>query len=274
MAGSVLARPIVPAEKRYEDYSGELPPCDDPGVLSRISDRFEQKESEYWSSSLQIVAYDRISSIGIRPWGLDHIPRTFCVARARLNDNSIHEVSYSIAEDLGIIGFGYGVEWCVEGSTATSPMRPIARWRALSGLAAAITAAALIYGRTARPRTAFDTALGRPDPASSTSACSRRRPRPRRTRPEPSERRLGPSRHAAPASATRSTSTFCSSWSPAFCQTPAAEHASTQCEPGARLGFVVHGLWPQNQHGYPSNCDSAAGVPSRMALAVGAWALS
>jgi hypothetical protein len=115
MAGSVLARPIVPAEKRYEDYSGELPPCDDPGVLSRISGRFEQKESEYWSSSLQIAAYDRIRSIGIRSWGLDHIPRTFCVARARLNDNSLHEVSYSIVEGLGIIGFGYGVEWCLEG---------------------------------------------------------------------------------------------------------------------------------------------------------------
>ena len=114
-ANAALARPIVPAEQRYLDYSGELPPCDDPGVLSRISSRFSQKESEYWNSSLQILDYDRIKAIGIRPWGLDHIPRTFCVARARFNDQSIHEVSYSIAEDLGIIGFGYGVEWCVSG---------------------------------------------------------------------------------------------------------------------------------------------------------------
>ena len=110
-----VARPIVPAEGRYNSYEGELPPCDDPGVLARITDRFEQKESQYWNSSLQIVTYDRIKSIGIRPWGLDHIPRTFCVARAQLNDRSLHEVSYSISEDLGIIGFGYGVEWCVGG---------------------------------------------------------------------------------------------------------------------------------------------------------------
>ena len=114
-AGSALARPIVPAEKRFWSYSGELPPCDDPGVLSRISSRFGQKESEYWNSSLQIVNYDRIKAIGVRPWGLDHIPRTFCTARAVLNDRSAHEVSYSIAEDLGIIGFGYGVEWCLAG---------------------------------------------------------------------------------------------------------------------------------------------------------------
>jgi len=35
---------IVPAEERYSPYSGVLPACDDSGVLSRISDRFAQKE--------------------------------------------------------------------------------------------------------------------------------------------------------------------------------------------------------------------------------------
>lgn len=115
MADAAIARPVVPAEKRYDSYTGDLPPCDDPGVLARITSRFEQTESEYWSSALQIQGYDRIRAIGIRPWGLDHIPRTFCVARAYLNDRTVHEVSYSIAEDTGIIGFGYGVQWCVSG---------------------------------------------------------------------------------------------------------------------------------------------------------------
>ena len=92
-----------------------MPPCDDAAVLSRISDRFEQKESEYWNSTLQIVSYDRVKSIGVRPWGLDHIPRTYCVARALLSDHTSHEVSYSIGEDLGMIGFGDGVTWCVDG---------------------------------------------------------------------------------------------------------------------------------------------------------------
>ena len=55
------------------------------------------------------------------------------------------------------------------------------------------------------------------------------------------------------------------SWSPGFCETGGAAKARAQCEPGARLGFVVHGLWPQNQRGYPSDCDSNS-FPSRVVL--------
>lgn len=115
VAGGALARPVVPAEKRYYSYDGDLPTCDDAGVLDRIKGRFSDKESEYWHTQLEIVSYDRVRLIAARPWGLDHIPRNFCQARALLNDNSYHDVSYSVAEDLGIIGFGYGVEWCVQG---------------------------------------------------------------------------------------------------------------------------------------------------------------
>lgn len=56
------------------------------------------------------------------------------------------------------------------------------------------------------------------------------------------------------------------SWSPGFCETGGAEHGRAQCEPGTRLVFVVHGLWPQNQHGYPSDCGTNSASPSRMAL--------
>ncbi len=63
----------------------------------------------------EIVSYDRVKLLAARPYGLDHIPRNFCTARALLNDSSYHDVSYSVAEDLGIIGFDYGVEWCVQG---------------------------------------------------------------------------------------------------------------------------------------------------------------
>jgi hypothetical protein len=115
IAGSAMARPVVPAEKRYYDFEGDLPACDDPGVLERITARFSRKESEYWNTSLAIVRFDGIKLLAARPWGLDHIPRNFCMARALLNDNSYHEVSYAVVENAGIIGFDYGVEWCLRG---------------------------------------------------------------------------------------------------------------------------------------------------------------
>ncbi len=51
---------IVPAEERYSPYTGVLPACDDPGVLSTISDRFAQKEAEFWNSSIRLAGFDRI----------------------------------------------------------------------------------------------------------------------------------------------------------------------------------------------------------------------
>jgi ribonuclease T2 len=46
------------------------------------------------------------------------------------------------------------------------------------------------------------------------------------------------------------------SWSPTFCQTPAGEDADLQCNSQRRYDFVVHGLWPQYERGWPENCDT------------------
>ena len=106
---------IVPAEERYHPWTGVLPACDDPGVLSTISDRFAQKEGEFWSSSIRLANYDRIGEIGYRANGVAYIPRRYCIARSLDNDGKFRPVIYQIQEDLGIIGYGYGVEWCVVG---------------------------------------------------------------------------------------------------------------------------------------------------------------
>jgi ribonuclease T2 len=42
------------------------------------------------------------------------------------------------------------------------------------------------------------------------------------------------------------------SWSPSFC---AIDGGGQQCS-GGRHGFVVHGLWPQYERGYPEYCAS------------------
>jgi ribonuclease T2 len=52
------------------------------------------------------------------------------------------------------------------------------------------------------------------------------------------------------------------SWSPEFCH---SHPEKAECVSG-RFGFVVHGLWPQYEDGYPENCSTAAGLrdPSQM----------
>ena len=56
------------------------------------------------------------------------------------------------------------------------------------------------------------------------------------------------------------------SWSPGFCALEGDRKGRDQCETGSGLGFVVHGLWPQHERGYPSNCDTASRSPSRLVL--------
>src|SRR5699024_2408940 len=51
------------------------------------------------------------------------------------------------------------------------------------------------------------------------------------------------------------------SWSPSWCQ--AEGEADGQCASGRRIGFVVHGLWPQYERGWPQDCHSAARDPSQ-----------
>jgi hypothetical protein len=121
LAGSGLvllaaARPLVPAERRYIPYDNFVPGCGDPAVFERIQGRFHDREAEFWNTGLEILGFDEVREIGYKTNGEDYIPRRYCIARAYLNDyKNPHQVSYSIAEDLGIIGFGFGIEWCVSG---------------------------------------------------------------------------------------------------------------------------------------------------------------
>lgn len=114
-AAAAIARPLVPAERRYDYYSGRVPVCNDPSVFERIQSRFAAREGEFWKSGLAILGFDRVREIGMRSNGLDLIPRRYCMARALMNDGRRREVSYTIAEGMGIIGWGFGVDWCVAG---------------------------------------------------------------------------------------------------------------------------------------------------------------
>nr|WP_230980359.1 ribonuclease [Oryzicola mucosus] len=49
------------------------------------------------------------------------------------------------------------------------------------------------------------------------------------------------------------------SWSPSYCEAEGKDANRQQCEGGRPYAFVVHGLWPQFERGYPENCDTVEG---------------
>jgi len=96
-------------------YQGALPPCDYPDALDRISWRFNSTQNTYWNNDLKIVMFEKILETAFRPWAANTIPRRFCSGLVHVSDGSTHVIHYSIAEDTGMIGIGWGVEWCVVG---------------------------------------------------------------------------------------------------------------------------------------------------------------
>lgn len=53
------------------------------------------------------------------------------------------------------------------------------------------------------------------------------------------------------------------SWSANWCAIEGDSRNSPQCEEGTGNGWILHGLWPQYERGYPSNCPSIFRPPSR-----------
>jgi hypothetical protein len=104
-----------PAEGRFVPYASDLPPCNDWRVLSEITNRFAGREAVYWGSGLAVVNVDEIHEIGYRTNGETYIPRRYCAARGDFNDGISRGISYEIGENLGFVGIGWGVTWCVVG---------------------------------------------------------------------------------------------------------------------------------------------------------------
>jgi hypothetical protein len=97
------------------NYEGVIPYCDDPAVSRKIASRFASRESGYWNSDLRIQSFEHLKEIAYRPWGPGFIPRRFCKGRVLVSDGRYRTLDYSIAEDLGVIGVTWGVEWCITG---------------------------------------------------------------------------------------------------------------------------------------------------------------
>ncbi|MEM9967062.1 MAG: ribonuclease T2 [Pseudomonadota bacterium] len=53
------------------------------------------------------------------------------------------------------------------------------------------------------------------------------------------------------------------SWSPNWCLRRGDQIQSAQCETGKTFGWILHGLWPQYETGYPAYCKTPHRAPSR-----------
>jgi hypothetical protein len=109
------------------NYSRHMPPCDYPPALDRIVDKFHSKEARFWNSELRIVGIKDIRETAYLPWAAQSIPRRFCRGVALINDGVRHPIYYSIASGTGMIGAGWGVNFCVEGLDRNWAYNPACR---------------------------------------------------------------------------------------------------------------------------------------------------
>jgi hypothetical protein len=108
-------------------YDRDMPACDYPPALDRIVGDFRTKEARFWNSRLQIVGIEDIHQTAILPWAAQDIPRRFCSGTAVINDGARHAIFYSIAEDDGLVGNDWGVNFCVVGLDRSLAYGPACR---------------------------------------------------------------------------------------------------------------------------------------------------
>ncbi|MEL6571802.1 MAG: ribonuclease T2 [Pseudomonadota bacterium] len=53
------------------------------------------------------------------------------------------------------------------------------------------------------------------------------------------------------------------SWSANWCAYEGDSRNSPQCDPAEDFGWILHGLWPQYESGYPADCRTTFRAPSR-----------
>jgi ribonuclease T2 len=119
--------------------------------------------------------------------------------------------------------------------------------QALGGLVVAIVLAVLSLwsgGGTRAPEPPTQTA--RDDAATPSAPASE------------SESRAGPPAPVAESNADFDYYLLVLSWSPTHCSSDAGHGSDDdlQCRSGRPFAFVLHGLWPQNERGYPQDCAS------------------
>jgi len=123
-AASLLEKNFWLSGPRYDRV---MPACDSPPALDRIIGNFRTKEIRFWNSELQIVGIEHIHENAELSWAAQSIPRRFCSGTAVTSDGAKHSIYYSIAEDTGMIGMDWGVNFCVVGLDRNWAYNPACR---------------------------------------------------------------------------------------------------------------------------------------------------
>jgi hypothetical protein len=108
-------------------YDRVMPACDYQAALDRIIANFRTKEFGFWNSDLRLVGVEDIKETAVMPWAAQSIPRRFCSGTAVISDGQRHPMYYSIAEDTGMIGMDWGVNFCVVGLDRNWAYNPACR---------------------------------------------------------------------------------------------------------------------------------------------------
>jgi len=109
------------------NYDRNVPSCDFHPALDRIIANFRTKEFGFWNSELRITGFEDISEVSFLPWAAQSIPRRFCRGTVQVNDGVKRAIYYSIAEDTGMIGMDWGVNFCVVGLDRNWAYNPACR---------------------------------------------------------------------------------------------------------------------------------------------------
>ncbi|MDW6021303.1 hypothetical protein SAZ10_05930 [Mesorhizobium sp. BAC0120] len=91
--------------------------CDDPYVLSMITDRFQtQAFNVLHRPDLRITDFRHISEDRYFPYSEEWpIARRYCAAKVLMSDGYKRKIWYLVEDGMGIIGIGDNVEFCVSG---------------------------------------------------------------------------------------------------------------------------------------------------------------
>jgi hypothetical protein len=108
-------------------YDRVMPSCDYPRALDRIIADLHTVEARFWNSELQILGFENIRETAVLPWAAQSIPRRFCSGTAVISDGLRRPIYYSIAEDIGMIGLDWGVNFCIVGLDRSSAYNPACR---------------------------------------------------------------------------------------------------------------------------------------------------